>query len=189
MPRPKFLASLLTVLIASTLMSGTAVVAAAKHKHAKTGYTQQAVDHQRIAWRTGKKNRTYTTSKDWGILEMPSGGCRIGETVCAASSDPGLLIPAKGEFSVVFSGNFSRAPVELRLRDGRVMQPGAVRFRPGHHNNSFSYTFVSPSHRERTCDQVIFEWRSPTGKEVRINEASVAVFYKAFTSDEPVGCV
>lgn len=36
-----------------------------------------------MLWRTSKGNRAYTTSTKWDTLQMPDGGCVVGESGCA----------------------------------------------------------------------------------------------------------
>lgn len=172
---------------AAVLICDTAVIAASK-PHA--GVRSTRVDEQTIVWRTGKDNRAFTTSTKWQELPMPAGGCVVGKNYCVSSSFSTPIINAKGPISLTFSGMFSRAPVELRFRDGdHLMRPGAVNFRPQPGSNAFSFTFVSPRKGERLCEGPALEWRSPTGQEVRLNKATIVVRYKKFEPQQPVGCV
>jgi hypothetical protein len=100
------------------------------------------------------------------------------------------MVPAKGPLSLTFSGVFSRAPVELRFRDGaRIMRPGAIKFRPMPGSRSVSFTFVSPRHGKRLCTGPTLQWRSPSGKQTRLNKATIVVHYKEFVPKKPVGCL
>lgn len=171
----------------ATLASATSVIAASKRHRA--GVTEKAVDTQTIVWRTGERNRVYTTSTKWQVLDMPSGGCAVGSNACSSSSAPSPLVFAKGPISLTFSGMFSRGPVQIRFRDvERLMKPGAVGFRPESGSHAFSFTFVSPRKGERLCEGPQLEWRTPTGHEVRLNKATVVVHYKKFVPDQQVGC-
>lgn len=177
----------LVVAVIATLVGATSVIAASRHKN---GAATKATDEQTIVWRTGKGDRVYTTSSKWRVLPMPSGGCPVGSDVCASSSFTAPFVWAKGPISLTFSGMFSRAPVEIRFRDGEhLMRPGAVNFRPQPNGNAFSFTFVSPRKGERLCEGPQLEWRSPTGSEARLNAATVVVHYKSFQPDQQIGCV
>lgn len=172
---------------AITVTCATAVIAAGK-PHA--GVRAHRVDEQTIIWRTGNDNRAFTTSKKWVELPMPTGGCVVGKSTCTASSFSEPFIDAKGPISLTFSGMVSRAPIELRFRDGdHLMRPGAVNFRPQRGGNAFSFTFVSPRKGERECEGPALEWRSPTGQEVRLNKATIVVHYQKFEPAQRVGCV
>jgi hypothetical protein len=178
---------LVGVLMIATLVGATSVIAASKYRH---GEATKAVDEQTIVWRTGKGDRVYTTSTKWQTLPMPSGGCPVGSDLCASSSFTAPFVWAKGPISLTFSAMFSRAPVEIRFRDGEhLMRPGAVNFDPRSMSNAFSFTFVSPRKGQRLCEGPELEWRSPTGDEVRLNAATVVVHYKEFKPQQPVGCV
>jgi hypothetical protein len=178
----------LVIALVGTLVGASSVIAASK-RH-KVGVAAKATDEQTIVWRTGKRNRAYTTSTKWQVLPMPSGGCAVGSDVCESSSFPSPLISAKGPISLTFSGMFSQGPVEIRFRDGaHLMRPGAVNFRPEPMGNAFSFTFVSPRKGERPCEGPQLEWRSPTGQETRLNKATVVVHYKKFEPEQQVGCV
>lgn len=173
----------------ATLICATTVIAAAHHD---AGVRSHTVDAQTLMWRTGENNRVFTTSAKWEVLQMPAGGCRVGQppSQCGVSSIDSPPIYAKGPISVTFSGMFSRAPVELRFRDGdHLMRPGAVNFKPQRGSNGFSFTFVSPRKGERLCEGPTLEWRSPTGREVRLNKATIVVHYEKFEPTQPVGCV
>jgi hypothetical protein len=177
----------LAVALVGTLVGAGSVIAATK-RH-KAGVAEKAADTQTIVWRTGKRNRVYTKSTKWQVLDMPSGGCSIGSNLCVSSSSPSPLIFARGPISLTFSGMFSRAPVEIRFRDvDHLMKPGAVSFRPEPGGDAFSFTFVSPRKGERLCEGPQLEWRSPTGQETRLNKATIVVHYKKFEPDPQVGC-
>jgi hypothetical protein len=164
---------------AATVLTATAVVAADR---AKTGMTTTGTDAQVLLWRSGEGNRAYTTSTQWQELQLPDGGCVVGESGCRGVAAPApFMVWAKGPISLTFSGSFSRAPVELRFRDGaRVMEPGRANFAPHPRDNSFSFTFVSPRTGKRICQGPVLEWRSPTGQEVRLNRVTVVVHYKSY---------
>ena len=181
------LAITIAVTLMATLLTATAVVAAGRER---TGIATKATDTQLILWRTGKKNRAYTTKTTWDYLPMPSGGCVVGQQGCLIATPPEFMLYAKGPISLTFSGMFSRAPVELRIRDGaHLMRPGRVNFSPGPGNNAFSFTFVSPRKGKRACEGPSLEWRSPTGKEVRLNKATIVVHYKKYEPDSGVACL
>src|SRR3954454_9273406 len=114
--RMKALACVIAVAATCTLVTASAVIAASGRP--KAGQDTKAVDRQTIVWRTGKRNRAYTRSAHWSELPMPSGGCTVGADGCSGSSFDEPLIDAKGPLSLTFSGVFSRAPVQLRFRDG-----------------------------------------------------------------------
>src|SRR4051812_16025641 len=149
--RSRTLVVVLVIALVGALVGAGSVIAASK-RH-KAGVAEKAADTQTIVWRTGKRNRVYTTSTKWQVLDMPSGGCSIGSNLCSSSSFPSPLIFAKGPISLTFSGMFSRGPVEIRFRDGEhLMRPGGVNFRPQPMDNAFSFTFVSPRKGERLCE-------------------------------------
>lgn len=92
-----------------------------------------------------------------------------------------LLVQARGVATVRFNGDFSGAPVEvrvLRLRND-PLQPGVAHFHPVGDASSFSYDFVDP--RRRTgieCRRYAVSWRSPTGAEVTMNHGSLVADYR-----------
>jgi len=185
--RFRILVGLLVLAMTATLAGAGSVIAASKYRH---GAVTKATDEQTIVWRSGKGDRVYTSTRKWQTLPMPSGGCPVGSDLCTSSSFTAPFVWAKGPISLTFSGMFSRAPVEIRFRDGdHVMRPGAVSFSPQRMGNAFSFTFVSPRKGERLCEGPELEWRSPTGGEVRLNAATVVVHYKMFQPEQRVGCV
>lgn len=185
--RSKTLVVALVIALGASLVGATSVIAASMYRH---GEATKATDTQTIVWRTGRDDRVFTTNTKWQTLPMPSGGCAVGSNQCVSSSFTAPLIFSKGPISLTFSGLFSRAPVEIRFRDGdHLMRPGAVSFSPQRMSNAFSFTFVSPRKGERLCEGPQLEWRSPTGDEVRLDAATVVVHYKKFEPKQRVGCV
>jgi len=185
--RPVALIAAMTIALTGTFVGAGSVIAASRYKH---GSADKATDEQTIVWRSGRGDRVYTNSTKWRVLPMPSGGCAVGSDLCVSSSFTAPFVWAKGPISLTFSGMFSRAPVEIRFRDGdHVMRPGAVNFRPQQGGNAFSFTFVSARKGERLCEGPDLEWRSPTGDEVRLNAATVVVHYKRFKPEDQIGCV
>ena len=182
------LALTIAAALVATLLTATAVVAAGRPK---TGFATKATDAQTILWRTGKGNRAFTTSTKWQELQLPDGGCVVGESSCRGVAEPApFMVWARGPISLTFSGMFSRGPVELRFRDGaRLMPPGAVNFTPQPGSNAFSFTFVSPRKGTRDCQGPSLEWRSPSGQEVRLNSATIVVHYKSYEPDPSVRCL
>ena len=177
--RSKAVAVAIAAALTATTLTATAVAAA---RRPAAGITTKATDTQLILWRTAKDGPSSTTSKTWSELRLPSDGS------IALPSE--FMLWARGPISLTFNGMFSRAPVELRVRDGaRVMPPGAVNFTPQPGDNAFSFTFVSPRKGKRACTGPLVEWRSPTGQEVRLNKVTIVVHYKAYQPDESVRCV
>jgi hypothetical protein len=86
-----------------------------------------------------------------------------------------------------FSGALSAAPVEIRVIDrgapgnAQVLAPGTASFTPAKHGRSFSFMWESTSpRRDDDCGSAIrMEWRSPTGREVKLHRSHVVIHYQA----------
>lgn len=170
----------LTVVVAVALAVGsaTAVEAASRHRanqQQKGTSTQSGVDHQKVAWRIGSGNVVATRSTSWQPLPLNNGECRVG-IQCEATNP--ILVQSNGDIALSFSGNFTRAPVEIRVKDAeKVMRPGVAKFEPTARGQSFSYTFIGLA-KSGKCRGIQLEWRSPTGNETRMTRAAVVVDYK-----------
>jgi hypothetical protein len=144
-------------------------------------------------WRMGYTIQT--SKKTWSDLPMNWGGCEIGGA-CGSQTPDGLSIPSTGRLIFTFSGNFSHAPVELRVIDtgapanGQILAPGPASFAPTKNGHSFSFTWESPGgKRNDTCATPLrMEWRSPTGEEVRLHHSHVVVQFQELERDDRGGC-
>ena len=68
------------------------------------------------------------------------------------------------------------------------MRPGAVTFTPQRGNGAFSFTFASARRGKRECEGPVLEWRSPTGRQVVMDKATIVVHYKKYQPDNSVRC-
>jgi hypothetical protein len=93
---------------------------------------------------------------------------------------PGLnrvAILAKGPSTLIFSGDFTGAPVDIRAeRNGKRMQPGIAHFDPSSGTSSFTFTFMSGGGKSQ-CRTYSLGWRSPTGQPVTMNFGGFGVVY------------
>ena len=93
-------------------------------------------------------------------------------------------IVARGPITATFSGDFSGAPVELRVSSGgEAFAPGAARFEPLGDLRSFSYVFGTAGQRRGGCVRVAVNWRSPTGEQVTLDQAALALTYRRDTKE------
>lgn len=97
---------------------------------------------------------------------------------------PGLddvLVQNRGPASALFSGDFSGGPVQIRvirLPDNKLL-PGVASFAPTAESSSFSYNFLDPRRRGGIdCRTYAVSWRSPTGAEVTLNHATLAIDHR-----------
>lgn len=108
-----------------------------------------------------------------------------------------LTIKRKGPLSVEFSGTFSGAPVDVRLR-GRF-RPSRASFIPAPgpggagtaSPDSFSFRFVRGGSAGATCTTLEVEWRSPTGQPITFHAGDIVVDYRFPPHAEArrLGCV
>lgn len=92
-----------------------------------------------------------------------------------------VLAQTKGVVTARFSGEFAGGPVEVMVRrlPRAVLAPGDARFVPAEDGSSFSYEFVDPRHsRDIQCRRYAVSWRSPTGAEVVLHNATFTVDYR-----------
>ncbi|MDQ3983450.1 MAG: hypothetical protein M3271_12290 [Actinomycetota bacterium] len=91
-----------------------------------------------------------------------------------------LEILGRDAATATFSGDFSGAPVEVRVVHvgGDALEPGTASFGPDEDATSFSHDFVMPGGRGVACRTLAVEWRSPTGGAVTLNHGSLIVDYR-----------
>jgi hypothetical protein len=79
--------------------------------------------------------------------------------------------------------NGSPAGFQIRVDNGGLMQPGAVRFVPAGPHDSFSFIWVVSVSPFEANDHHVFdvEWRSPTGRATKLERASLNLQYKRGT--------
>lgn len=91
-----------------------------------------------------------------------------------------LEILGRDAAAATFSGDFSGAPVEIRVVHvgGGPLEPGTASFGPGGEATSFSHDFIMPGGRGVACRTLAVEWRSPSGGSVTLNHGSLIVDYR-----------
>lgn len=98
---------------------------------------------------------------------------------------PGLNrspIANRGPATLVFSGDFSGAPVEIRaLKGSHGMAPGVAHFDPSTGTTSFTFVFMAGGGAPR-CRDFSMVWRSPSGSPVVLHHGSFTVTYDAAKS-------
>ncbi len=160
----------LAVLVIAALTVPAVVLAASS---SGTGRSRgQALNREAFIWR--RDNPQSTSSKQWTGLLLTARG---NDTATPAPDS--ISFVSGGAVTVTFSGNFTRAPVQVRVRDsGKIMQPGRAQFNPQNGQRSFSFTFVNKGPGQAECRDIGLEWRSPTGKEARLWRSTVVVRYR-----------
>ena len=182
--RLRTIALLMAVVSTGTLVWGGGARALFTAAADGRGETQGRATHQLLSWRQGKGNAVFTEGRGWQNMAILEHGCSPDES---CEGPQGIMVPSRGPISVTFSGNFSRAPVAVRVHDiDGNMHPGSASFRPTRRGHSFSYTFVA-GRTIYPCRVIQLQWKSPTGDRVRMSKATVVVHNR---EDEPTsfGC-
>lgn len=90
-----------------------------------------------------------------------------------------LAVTNRGPVSVIVSGDFSGAPVDVRVTESQKrLPPGIAHFDPSVGSSSFSFTFVRERHNKARCRRFDVEWRSSSGQDVTLNHGTVLLRYK-----------
>lgn len=162
-------------------VTGAFVVNAAIRESGEKNYR---ITRQAYQWRTRPVSTSSTT-----FTPLPFTGAGSGQGVPVPQP---LTIAARGGMSATVSGDFSGAPVEIRVRDGRrLFHPGRTHFDPTTGTTSFSFTFVTPGSKYARCHALRVGWRSPSGQSVTMNRGDFVVTYRDDNTrgERRFGCV
>ncbi|MGH3850261.1 MAG: hypothetical protein ACRDRT_11230 [Pseudonocardiaceae bacterium] len=149
------------------------------------GLHQQKVDSELLLWHT---HATTSSSRAWSELPLTSGTCKGDIDACTFSP---VLVRSNGRLTITWSGVIAGAPVEMRVLDrstngNSVLAPGIVSTKD--HAGMVSFTFVSTDLHKDACQGIAIQWRSPTGKLVKISKTTTVVRYKDSGRTEKLGC-
>ena len=149
------------VLSIALLAGGSVALAAVRGHHTHVNCLD-------AVWRTNRASTTSTT-----FVPIPG-----------LADLPASIFPITVTMSAVVSG----APVEFRVRSTNVgaqtstSRPGRVRFVPAVGGDAFSFQWIEPDGSAAVhVNDLVVEWRSPSGQLVSIDRADMSVAYQTET--------
>jgi hypothetical protein len=156
MPKARSLSALLVGIVA--VLAVSVGVAAARSPGSFTE-KRSRIDHVTMVWPAAG----YTTSSSaWRT--MPGGFFREGTV---------------GAVAITLSTDLRGAPVRFRvLVNGKSLPQGVAHFAPSRGDTSRSYSWVLPK-SDGTCQNFQVQWRSPTGKRLKLRHADTVAIYNA----------
>ncbi len=129
-------------------------------------------------------------------LDHQTGVVRSGRVSTSSSAwraTPGLhlTVCARNEVSATLSVTVAGAPVRFRVLSDNVptVSPSRVLFDPTRRQRSFSFTFLARTGTFEGSDAHSFgvQWRSPTGKAVRLYGGTFNLVYHRGGGSTPTG--
>jgi hypothetical protein len=89
-----------------------------------------------------------------------------------------------GTIAVTLSVELHQAPAgfRIKLNGSQTLKPGRVRFVPAGIHGSASFTFVSSPSPSNRASFLAVQWRSPTGRLVKLERATLIARYRGYSS-------